>query len=180
MFRALRTGGRAVEGARLESAYTVTNRIVGSNPTLSARPPRLSGSPADAGRDVTRRPILLACAGLLTLSDRAMALVPPQWVCLFDQDSAELLPACQEQLRTLVLTRPVRFWNVIPVAVHGFADTFEAHTPEGRQRLSERRAQVVARFLTLSGIPEHLVRAQGHGALGPEPRARRVEVTTEG
>ena len=29
-------GGRVVEGARLESAYTVMSRIVGSNPTPSA------------------------------------------------------------------------------------------------------------------------------------------------
>jgi outer membrane protein OmpA-like peptidoglycan-associated protein len=109
-----------------------------------------------------------------------MALVPPQWVCLFDQDSAELLPSCQEQLRALIVTRPARFWDVIPVTVQGYADTSEARTPEGRQRLSERRAQAVARFLTLSGIPDHLVRAQGRGALGPEPRSRRVEVTMEG
>src|SRR6185436_19444101 len=32
----LRRDGRAVEGARLESAYTAKNRIVGSNPTPSA------------------------------------------------------------------------------------------------------------------------------------------------
>ena len=31
-----RRGGRVVEGARLESVYTVMNRIVGSNPTPSA------------------------------------------------------------------------------------------------------------------------------------------------
>ena len=36
--RASRRGGRAVEGARLESVYT-GNRIVGSNPTPSASPP---------------------------------------------------------------------------------------------------------------------------------------------
>ncbi len=29
-------GGRVVEGARLESVYSVWNGIVGSNPTLSA------------------------------------------------------------------------------------------------------------------------------------------------
>jgi hypothetical protein len=32
----LRRDGRVVEGARLESAYTAKNRIVGSNPTPSA------------------------------------------------------------------------------------------------------------------------------------------------
>ena len=32
----MRSGGRVVEGARLESVYT-GNRIVGSNPTRSAR-----------------------------------------------------------------------------------------------------------------------------------------------
>jgi hypothetical protein len=32
----LRRGGRAVEGARLESVYTVMNRIAGSNPAPSA------------------------------------------------------------------------------------------------------------------------------------------------
>ncbi len=31
-----RRGGRVVEGARLESAYTAMSRIVGSNPTPSA------------------------------------------------------------------------------------------------------------------------------------------------
>ena len=35
--RAIRRGGRVAEGARLESVYT-GNRIVGSNPTLSASP----------------------------------------------------------------------------------------------------------------------------------------------
>ncbi len=34
--RVLRRGGRAVEGARLESVYTVLSRIEGSNPSPSA------------------------------------------------------------------------------------------------------------------------------------------------
>ncbi len=43
----LRRGGRVAEGARLESVYT-GNRIVGSNPTPSARHPVRRYSPATA------------------------------------------------------------------------------------------------------------------------------------
>ena len=42
-------GVRAVEGARLESVYT-GNRIVGSNPTLSAIMPGISRLPGEANR----------------------------------------------------------------------------------------------------------------------------------
>lgn len=44
--RYLRSGVRVVEGARLEIAYSVLSRVVGSNPTRSARLPALPYRPA--------------------------------------------------------------------------------------------------------------------------------------
>src|SRR5262249_30327072 len=51
---ASRRGGRAVEGARLESVYTPKKRIEGSNPSLSATFPTACGKDYAAGDDPTR------------------------------------------------------------------------------------------------------------------------------
>ena len=121
--------------------------------------------------------IALICLVLLGAPMTAAALMPPQWICRFEPDSAELLPDCQRELRGLVASRPAQFNHVIQLTVRGTTDLQEARTPQGRLRLSERRAQSVARFLVLSGIPADLIRTEAGGAWRPEPESRRVAVT---
>lgn len=121
--------------------------------------------------------ILMALAGLAGMPRQAAALVPMQWVCLFDADSAELLPACQQRLRELVAARPARFMDSIQLTVRGTTDTREGRNAAGRQRLSEQRARAVAGYLAFLGVPARLIRAEGRGAGRAEPEARRVEIT---
>lgn len=120
--------------------------------------------------------VLLACAGAAALPAPATALMPPEWICRFEPDSVELLPRCQQELRGLVAGRSPRFHDVIQLTVRGTTDQQEGRNAQGRQRLSEQRAQAVTRFLVFLGVPARLIRTEGVSAGRPEPESRRVVI----
>lgn len=110
---------------------------------------------------------------------------PPTFVVYFDFDKAALTP---ESRRTLdEVAKAVAQFKPAAVRVSGHTDTVGG--PRYNDRLSKRRADVVAKALTEFGVPTASVRTESFGKTKPavstgnnvkELRNRRVEIVLEG
>ncbi|MGG5822773.1 OmpA family protein [Falsiroseomonas sp. HW251] len=104
------------------------------------------------------------------------------YLVFFDWNRADLTDRAR-QIIDEAATNAQRAGSVTRIEVSGHAD--RSGTPQYNQRLSERRAQVVAQELERRGIPRSAMVIQGFGETRPlvptadgvrEPQNRRVEI----
>ncbi len=138
----------------------------------------------------------IAALGLLG----AVAAVPPtaawsqNFLCFFGPGAAELSPRSQAVVHQFAAwwhraRRGESRWpphgpvpaRTMPVEVHGHADAAEAAA--GKASVGRVRAEAVADFLRLNGLPADLITVVPHGAerpmvpvAGAEPQNRRAEL----
>lgn len=124
----------------------------------------------------------------------AMSL-PTNWLCFFDAGSAELSPRSQA-----IILEFTRFWHqmrrgevrgwpngapmrayTMRVEVQGHTDAVEATARQ--EFVGEARAEAVAAFLRLNGVPADVTKVVAFGAerplvvaSGAEPQNRRAEI----
>ena len=118
-----------------------------------------------------------------------------QFFCFFDPGSAELSPRCQAVALEFAAqwhrrrSGEARGWpngepvpaRTSPVEVEGHADAAEAAA--GRASVGRARAEAVAAFLRLNGLPSDVIKVIPHGAgrplvpvSGAEPQNRRAQL----
>ena len=130
------------------------------------------------------------------------AVAPPRasslsqdFFCFFDPGSAELTPRCQAIAFEFVAQwdrrrrGEARGWpdgqpvpaRTSPVEVEGHADAAEAAA--GKASIGRARAEAVAAFLRLNGVPAEVIKVAAFGAdrllvpvRGAEPQNRRVQL----
>ncbi len=85
---------------------------------------------------------------------------------VFEYDSANLSDEAKENIRNFVEQYRSRFNQIKQIVVIGHTDNIASQ--QYNQKLSERRAQAVARFIeSISGIPDSDIEAIGKGKLEP-------------
>jgi outer membrane protein OmpA-like peptidoglycan-associated protein len=106
---------------------------------------------------------------------------PIHFILQFETDSTELTPESKAILPSIVTT--IRTNNSQDISSIGHSDT--AGNPEYNLKLSQQRAEDVARLLIEAGVNPDSIEATSHGENNPlirtddnvsEPRNRRVEV----